>query len=100
MADRFIQGPTTPYASVQHGAFKHVGYTGVYNIVDYSSVSFPCGVTADKAKDTIPSNYTPLSPTCKEIHDDCELTTKVSISPTNFRQINRSWSTAYPSVYN
>ncbi|KAH7112465.1 acetamidase [Dendryphion nanum] len=62
--------PTTPYASVQHGGFKHVGYTGVFNVVDYSSVSFPCGVTADKTKDTVASDYSPLSPECKEIHDD------------------------------
>ncbi|EON62436.1 hypothetical protein W97_01658 [Coniosporium apollinis CBS 100218] len=46
-----ILAPTTPYASVENGKFKHVGYTGVYNILDYSAVSFPCGVTADKDLD-------------------------------------------------
>ena len=45
--------PTTPYASVPHGDFKYVGYTGVFNVVDYSAVSFPSGVVVDKTKDTV-----------------------------------------------
>ncbi|KKZ60694.1 hypothetical protein EMCG_04621 [[Emmonsia] crescens] len=43
--------PTTPFASVEHTLFKHVGYTGVYNILDYSCLSFPCGVHVDAAVD-------------------------------------------------
>lgn len=66
------KGPTTPYASVEHGNFKYVGYTGVFNVVDYSAVSFPCGVIADKEKDQVPTNYTPLSDICKEAHGDCK----------------------------
>ncbi|KXT01880.1 hypothetical protein AC578_2155 [Pseudocercospora eumusae] len=51
-----ILGPTTPYASApKHGQFTHVGYTCVFNILDYSSVSFPSGVAVDKAKDTMPA---------------------------------------------
>lgn len=46
-----ILGPTTPYATTKNGEFRHVGYTGVFNILDYSSVSFPSGVSVDKAKD-------------------------------------------------
>jgi amidase len=65
-------GPTTPYASVEHGKFKYVGYTGVYNVVDYSAVTFPCGVTADREKDQVPADYTPLSDLCKETHSDCK----------------------------
>ncbi|KAF2476096.1 acetamidase-like protein [Lindgomyces ingoldianus] len=65
-----ILAPTTPFASVQNGLFKHVGYTGVYNIVDYAAVSFPSGVFADKDKDKAIANHTPLSDTCKEIHSE------------------------------
>ncbi|EEH20415.1 hypothetical protein PABG_02674 [Paracoccidioides brasiliensis Pb03] len=43
--------PTTPYATVEHTRFKHVGYTGVYNILDYSCLSFPCGVHVDATVD-------------------------------------------------
>ncbi|PGH00912.1 hypothetical protein AJ79_08067 [Helicocarpus griseus UAMH5409] len=43
--------PTTPFATVEHTRFKHVGYTGVYNILDYSCLSFPCGVHVDAAVD-------------------------------------------------
>lgn len=47
-----ILGPTTPYAGAPaNGDFKHVGYTGVFNIVDYTSMSFPSGLTVDKEKD-------------------------------------------------
>ena len=68
-----LPGPTTPYASVEHGGFKYVGYTGVFNIVDYSAVSFPSGVTADKERDQVPTDYTPLSSICKDICAECEL---------------------------
>ncbi|KAF2177687.1 acetamidase [Zopfia rhizophila CBS 207.26] len=65
-----ILAPTTPYASIENGRFKHVGYTGVFNIVDYSAVSFPCGVIADKEKDRYGPDYTPLSDTCKEVRSE------------------------------
>ncbi|KAF2758699.1 amidase, partial [Pseudovirgaria hyperparasitica] len=46
-----ILAPTTPYASVRNGMWRHVGYTGVFNVVDYAATSFPTGVTADKELD-------------------------------------------------
>lgn len=49
-----------------------VGYTGPYNILDYSCISFPTKSTADKDIDTYPSDYQPLSGTCKAIHDECK----------------------------
>ncbi|KAH6643147.1 amidase signature domain-containing protein [Boeremia exigua] len=61
--------PTTPYASVKHGDFKYVGYTGVYNVVDYSAVSFPCGISADKAVDAAITDYKPLSEYCQAAYD-------------------------------
>jgi amidase len=66
-----VLGPSTPYASVEHGGFKYVGYTGVFNVVDYSAVSFPCGVIVDKAKDRVPPDYAPLSEICEDIQSNC-----------------------------
>lgn len=45
--------PTTPYAAVENGGFKYIGYTGVYNVLDYSAVSFPTGLHVDKEKDVL-----------------------------------------------
>ncbi|KAI8627357.1 amidase [Xylariaceae sp. FL1651] len=54
--------PTTPYSTVENGKFKHVGYTGVYNVLDYSCISFPTGLTVDQAVD-VPQDdaYKPFS---------------------------------------
>jgi amidase len=53
--------PTTPYAAVKNGQFKYIGYTGVFNILDYSAVSFPTGLLVDKEVDTVPSDFKALS---------------------------------------
>ncbi|KAI1104665.1 amidase [Jackrogersella minutella] len=45
--------PTTPYSSVENGKFRHVGYTGVFNVLDYSAISFPTGITVDKSVDVV-----------------------------------------------
>jgi amidase len=52
-----ILSPTTPYAAPKNGEFKNVSYTGVYNILDYSCVSFPTGVVADKEKDVYAEGF-------------------------------------------
>lgn len=62
-----ILSPTTPYASVEHGNFKHVGYTGIFNILDYSCVSFPCGITAHRDLDKVPADHGPLSDVCAHV---------------------------------
>ncbi|KAF3035864.1 hypothetical protein E8E11_005521 [Didymella keratinophila] len=61
--------PTTPYSTVKHGDFKYVGYTGVYNVVDYSAVSFPSGVAVDKTVDTHAEDYKAQSEFCQAAHD-------------------------------
>jgi amidase len=61
--------PTTPYATTKHGDFKYVGYTGVYNVVDYSAVSFPSGIAVDKSVDTLPAEYKAHSDFCQAAHD-------------------------------
>ncbi|RDI79023.1 ATP-dependent DNA helicase II subunit 1 [Venturia inaequalis] len=60
--------PTTPYASVEHENFKYVGYTAVFNVIDYSAVSFPSGIKADKEQDKA-STMQPLSDICATIQD-------------------------------
>ncbi|KAK2740133.1 hypothetical protein FQN57_006248 [Myotisia sp. PD_48] len=55
--------PTTPFAAVEHSKFRHVAYTGVYNILDYSCVSFPCNVNVDQAVDVPATSEAPLSET-------------------------------------
>ncbi|CAN8102461.1 unnamed protein product [Discula destructiva] len=60
--------PTTPFSTVKNGQFRHVGYTGVYNVLDYACVSFPTGMVVDKEVDRYEDGYKPLSETCDEIH--------------------------------
>ncbi|OAX77945.1 hypothetical protein ACJ72_07751 [Emergomyces africanus] len=56
-----LLAPTTPFATVEHTRFKHVGYTGVYNVLDYSCLSFPCGVHVDAAVDVPAVNENELT---------------------------------------
>ncbi|KAK0621986.1 amidase [Bombardia bombarda] len=68
-----LLGPTMPFAAVENGTFRHVGYTGVFNVLDYSSISFPTGVVVDKDIDRplkASDGYTPLSSTCAAIHNE------------------------------
>jgi hypothetical protein len=64
-------GPTTPYATVKHGDFKYVGYTGIFNVLDYAACSFPSGLTANFEKDTMANNGEPLSTLDSEVRDKC-----------------------------
>ena len=84
--------PTIPFNTAKNGTFKHgtppsslaveapqankfaVGYTGVYNVLDYSSVSFATGICVDKGIDTLRDGYQPLGPACQAINDDCKMT--------------------------
>lgn len=65
-------GPTTPYSSVEHGKFTYAGYTGVYNLLDYSAVSFPCSVNVDAKVDAAYSGHRPLSEIDAQVQGDCE----------------------------
>jgi amidase len=67
-----ILSPTTPYSTVEHGKFRHVGYTGIWNILDYSAVTFPSGFVVDKAIDGWSSGFVPMSQLDTETHDECE----------------------------
>ncbi|KAI0406649.1 amidase [Xylaria palmicola] len=48
-----VLAPVTPFSSVENGKFKHVGYTGVYNVLDYAAMAFPTGMTADRTIDVL-----------------------------------------------
>lgn len=56
-----ILGPTTPYVAPRNGQLKTVAYTNVFSVLDYSSLSFPTGIKADKEVDKKLLNYTPLT---------------------------------------
>jgi amidase len=66
------KGPTTPYAGVKHGDFSHVGYTGVYNVLDYTAVSFPSGLVANEEIDIIDDKEKPLNGLCAEVCGKCK----------------------------
>ncbi|CAH0022490.1 unnamed protein product [Clonostachys rhizophaga] len=61
--------PTTPYSTVENGKFAYLGYTSVWNVLDYPAVSFPCGVNADKAIDTVYAAKEPLSQIDAQVHN-------------------------------
>jgi len=66
--------PTMPYATVQNGHFRHVAYTGVFNIVDWSAVSFPTGMKVDKDVDQETEKWETMSEDDAYVRDHCELT--------------------------
>jgi amidase len=63
--------PTTPYAGApENGKFKDVSYTIVFNVMDYSCVSFPTGLRVDKTKDSRNTNLQPYSELDAEVQRD------------------------------
>lgn len=56
-----ILGPTTPYVAPKNGELKTVSYTNVFSMLDYSSLSFPTGLKADKDLDKILAGQKPLN---------------------------------------
>lgn len=53
-----ILAPTMPHTSVPHRSCRWVGYTKVWNILDYSAITFPV-TTVDKKLDNLPESYQP-----------------------------------------
>lgn len=54
--------PTMPHVAVPHRKCRWVGYTKVWNILDYSALSFPAG-TVDAQLDKLPEkDYVPRNP--------------------------------------
>lgn len=75
-----ILSPTTPFSSVEHTKFGWVGYTGVYNIVDFSATSFPCGVYADQEVDKLIEGEQNLSEYDEATRKACKYTFRSVIS--------------------
>ena len=44
----------------------------MYNVVDYSATSFPCGISVDKALDNYASDYKAQSNYCQGAYDSCK----------------------------
>ena len=57
---------------MEHGKFDYGGYTGVYNLLDYSAVSFPCGINVDSKVDVPYNEHRPLSETDAQVQSACE----------------------------
>ncbi|KAL4914829.1 amidase signature domain-containing protein [Aspergillus aurantiobrunneus] len=80
--------PTSPYSTVEHGKFAYVGYTGVFNVLDYPAVSFPCGVKTDKSIDTAYVNHQALSDIDAQVQKDYSAET-VHGMPVNLQLVGR-----------
>ncbi|KAJ6437431.1 amidase [Purpureocillium lavendulum] len=65
--------PTIPFPTVKSTTFKHVAYTGVFNVLDYSAVSFATGHHVDKSIDGLDGTYEPLSDTCKAVNEEFDV---------------------------
>ncbi|RDW70503.1 Fatty-acid amide hydrolase [Aspergillus mulundensis] len=62
--------PTMAFNTVENGKFRHLGYTGVFNVLDYPAVSFPTGLAVDKTVDKPDPAYIPLGPDCEAINTE------------------------------
>lgn len=56
-----ILGPTTPYVAPKNGQFRSVSYTAIFNILDYTSVSFPTGFHADQEVDVMSMDFVQMN---------------------------------------
>lgn len=64
--------PTMPYAAVESGKFRYVGYTGVWNVLDYAAVSFPTGLVVEKGVDAQAAMEESLGKLDDEARRDCK----------------------------
>lgn len=63
-----IIAPTTPYSGVGNGKFAYVGYTSVYNALDYAVGTVPVTV-CDKSIDVKVPDYKPRNDTDKFVYE-------------------------------
>ncbi|CEJ90081.1 hypothetical protein VHEMI05888 [[Torrubiella] hemipterigena] len=64
--------PNMPYVTQKHSSTNHIGYTGMFNVLDYSCVTFPTGLTVDKSVDVLPANFKPLNSNDEKIQSQCK----------------------------
>lgn len=67
-----ILSPTTPYTSVKHDDYYHVGYTCIWNILDYPAVNFPTGLFADEKLDVISEGQNAFGDVDAIVRSKCE----------------------------
>jgi len=70
----------------------------VYNVVDYSATSFPCGISVDKALDKYASDYKAQSGYCQGAYDSCKWHIFSQLIMTNECQITLNCLMACRSV--
>lgn len=56
-----ILSPTMPHSAVPHRTCRWVGYTKVWNFLDYPALTFPAG-RAEASIDLQKEDYTPRNP--------------------------------------
>jgi len=52
--------PVMPHVAVPHRTTRWVGYTKIWNVLDYTAMSFPAGVVS-ASKDPVEVSYEPRS---------------------------------------
>ena len=68
-----VISPCAPHAAVLPLKYRHVGYTSLFNLLDYTSVVFPV-THADQTVDVPHSDLQVLSEVDQTIQDECEYT--------------------------
>jgi amidase len=51
--------PTMPHTALPHRGCRWVGYTKLFNVLDYTALSFPAGKSSKDLDGHIPSDYNP-----------------------------------------
>lgn len=67
-----VIAPASPSASFKPTQGKYFGYTGVFNVLDYSVAVVRSGTRAERARDVGVGGYEPLNDFDKAVAGDCE----------------------------
>lgn len=54
--------PTMPHTALPHRGCRWVGYTKLFNILDYTALSFPAGKASKILDRELPQGYSPRNP--------------------------------------
>lgn len=57
--------PTMPHTALPHRGCRWVGYTKLFNFLDYTALSFPAGKASKTVDAALPSDYVP-----RNAHDE------------------------------
>lgn len=67
-----VIAPAAPTTSHKPTEGRYFGYTGVWNVLDYSAVAVRSGTTVDKATDVPVASATPINPLDEEVAKQCK----------------------------